>query len=53
MTQVGQGIVWGLFLLAGVLIGVYVFQRGNEETEPAWEPSAEPPSATRAGSAAA
>jgi uncharacterized protein len=53
MTQVGQGIVWGLFLLAGVLIGVYAFQRGNEETEPAWEPSAEPPSATRAGSAAA
>jgi uncharacterized membrane protein YedE/YeeE len=52
MTQVGQGIGWGLCLLAGVLIGVYVFQRGNEETEPAWE-TAEPPPATRAGSAAA
>jgi uncharacterized membrane protein YedE/YeeE len=52
MTQVGQGIGWGLFLLAGVLIGVYVFQRGNEETEPAWE-KAEPAPATRAGSAAA
>jgi uncharacterized membrane protein YedE/YeeE len=52
MTQVGQGIVWGVFLLTGVLIGVFVFQRGNEETEPAWE-TAEPPPATRAGSAAA
>ena len=38
-TQVGQGIAWGLCTLAGVLVGVYLFQRRNEETEPAEEPS--------------
>jgi hypothetical protein len=37
MTQIGQGIVWGLPLLAGVLLGVYLFVRRGEETEPASE----------------
>jgi uncharacterized membrane protein YedE/YeeE len=35
MTQIGQGIAWGLPLLAGVLIGVYAFLRRNEDSEPA------------------
>jgi uncharacterized protein len=39
MTQVGQGIAWGLPLLAGVLLGVYLFVRRSEETEPAREPA--------------
>lgn len=35
-TQVGQGIAWGLFTFAGVVIGVYLFLRRTEtETEPA------------------
>jgi uncharacterized membrane protein YedE/YeeE len=35
-TQVGQGIVWGFFTLAGIVIGVYAYQRmGSRETEPA------------------
>jgi hypothetical protein len=34
-TQLGQGIGWGFWTLAGILIGVYVFLRGHEETEPA------------------
>lgn len=34
-TQVGQGIAWGLCTLAGVLLGVYLFVRTREETEPA------------------
>ena len=34
-TQVGQGIAWGLCTLAGVLLGVYLFVRRSEETEPA------------------
>jgi uncharacterized membrane protein YedE/YeeE len=38
MTQIGQGIAWGLPLLAGVLLGVYLFVRRGEETEPAREP---------------
>jgi len=38
-TQVGQGIVWGLWTLSGVLLGVYLFLRREEpETEPAFEP---------------
>jgi hypothetical protein len=37
MTQVGQGIAWGVPLLAGVLLGVYLFVRRSEETEPASE----------------
>ena len=36
-TQVGQGIAWALCTLAGILVGVYLFQRRNEETEPATE----------------
>ena len=35
-TQVGQGITWGLFTIAGVVLGVYVFVRREvPETEPA------------------
>ena len=37
MTQIGQGIVWGVPLLAGVLVGVYLFVRRSDETEPASE----------------
>jgi uncharacterized protein len=34
-TQVGQGIAWSLFTLAGALAGVYLFlRRGAAETEP-------------------
>jgi uncharacterized membrane protein YedE/YeeE len=34
-TQVGQGIWWAVFTLAGALIGVRLFLRSQEETEPA------------------
>lgn len=35
-TQLGQGIVWSVFTLAGVVAGVYLFlARGERETEPA------------------
>jgi uncharacterized membrane protein YedE/YeeE len=35
-NQVGQGIAWGLFTFAGVVIGVYLFLRQRQpETEPA------------------
>lgn len=35
-TQVGQGIIWGLFTMVGVVIGVYLFLKRQEpETEPA------------------
>ena len=44
MTQIGQGIAWGVPLLAGVLLGVYLFMRRSEETEPACDPA---PSASR------
>jgi uncharacterized membrane protein YedE/YeeE len=38
-TQLGQGIAWGLWTLAGVIIGVVVFLRRQQpETEPATEP---------------
>jgi uncharacterized protein len=36
-TQVGQGIGWGLFTLTGIVLGVYVYLRHGEETEPATE----------------
>jgi uncharacterized membrane protein YedE/YeeE len=37
-TQIGQGIVWALPTVAGVVIGVHLFLRGSEpETEPATE----------------
>jgi uncharacterized membrane protein YedE/YeeE len=35
-TQVGQGIAWGVFTFAGVVVGVYLFlRREHPETEPA------------------
>jgi uncharacterized protein len=35
-TQLGQGIAWGLWTLAGVVIGVAVFlRRARSDTEPA------------------
>src|SRR4051794_33007033 len=37
-TQLGQGIWWSVFTLAGVLLGVRLFLRRQEETEPAAEP---------------
>lgn len=37
-TQLGQGIWWSVFTLAGVLLGVRFFLRRQEETEPAAEP---------------
>jgi uncharacterized membrane protein YedE/YeeE len=36
-AQVGQGVWWSFFTLAGVLLGVYFFLRHQEETEPAAE----------------
>jgi uncharacterized protein len=36
-TQVGQGIGWGLFTLTGIVLGVYVYLRHGEETEPSTE----------------
>jgi uncharacterized protein len=36
-TQLGQGIWWSVFTLAGTLIGVRIFLRRAEETEPAAE----------------
>jgi len=45
-TQLGQGIGWAVWTLAGVLLGVYLFLRRNEETEPACDP-APPPLARR------
>jgi uncharacterized protein len=37
-TQVGQGIAWGVFTFAGVVIGVYLFlRREHPETEPAMD----------------
>ena len=37
-TQLGQGIWWSVFTILGVFIGVRIFLRGQEETEPATEP---------------
>jgi uncharacterized membrane protein YedE/YeeE len=49
-TQVGQGIAWGLFTLAGVVIGVYLYLRREQpETEPAVE-SAPPQAQVAVGS---
>jgi uncharacterized protein len=43
-TQLGQGAWWGLWTLAGVVLGIAVFLRGPlGETEPALEPRAVPP----------
>jgi uncharacterized membrane protein YedE/YeeE len=45
-AQVGQGILWALPLLAGILVGVRLFQRGGAvETEPAAEAPTAPASA--------
>src|SRR3954470_8056457 len=44
-TQLGQGIWWSVFTLAGGLLGVRLFLRRQEETEPAAEPA---PAATPA-----
>jgi uncharacterized protein len=44
-TQLGQGIWWSVFTLAGVVLGVRIFLRRAEETEPAAEsqhPAASP-----------
>jgi uncharacterized membrane protein YedE/YeeE len=38
-TQVGQGIWWSLFTLTGTFLGVRMFLRRQEETEPAAEPA--------------
>jgi uncharacterized protein len=38
-TQIGQGIGWGLWTLAGVGFGIYLFLRHHEETEPATDPA--------------
>jgi uncharacterized membrane protein YedE/YeeE len=46
-TQLGQGIWWSVFTFAGVLLGVRIFLRREEETEPASEPTtARAPQAT-------
>ena len=37
-TQLGQGIGWAAWTLAGVLLGVYLFLRRSEETEPPCDP---------------
>ena len=37
-TQLGQGIGWAVWTLAGVLLGVYLFLRRSDETEPACDP---------------
>jgi hypothetical protein len=43
-TQLGQGAWWGLWTLAGVVLGIAVFLRGPlGETEPALEPRAAAP----------
>src|SRR3954462_3547402 len=44
-TQLGQGIWWSVFTLAGVLLGGRLFLPRQEETEPAAEPA---PAATPA-----
>jgi uncharacterized membrane protein YedE/YeeE len=43
-TQLGQGAWWGLWTLAGVVLGVWLYLRGDApETEPAREPAAVSP----------
>ena len=42
-AQIGQGILWAIPLLAGVVIGVLLFQRGGAvETEPPIDAAAKP-----------
>ena len=46
-TQVGQGVPWALFTLAGAATGIYVFlRRGRVETEPAADHAAPAEAAT-------
>jgi uncharacterized protein len=35
LTQIGQGIPWAVFTLAGAAVGVYLFLRRADDTEPA------------------
>jgi cytochrome c biogenesis protein CcdA len=43
-TQLGQGVAWGLWTLAGVILGVHLFLRQDEpDTEPAVEGAQRPP----------
>jgi uncharacterized membrane protein YedE/YeeE len=39
-TQLGQGIWWSVFTIVGVFLGVRIFLRRQEETEPARDASA-------------
>jgi uncharacterized membrane protein YedE/YeeE len=41
-AQLGQGIWWAAWTLTGVLLGVYLFLRRGEETEPACDPAPAP-----------
>ena len=41
-AQLGQGIGWAVWTLAGVMVGVYLFLRRSEETEPARDPAPTP-----------
>jgi uncharacterized membrane protein YedE/YeeE len=41
-AQLGQGIGWAAWTLTGVLLGVYLFLRRSEETEPACDPAPAP-----------
>jgi uncharacterized protein len=38
-AQLGQGIGWAAWTLTGVLVGVYLYLRRGEETEPACDPA--------------
>ena len=38
-TQIGQGVLWSLFTIAGVTAGIVLFQRGEERPPPAPEPA--------------
>jgi uncharacterized membrane protein YedE/YeeE len=37
-AQLGQGIGWAAWTLTGVVLGVYLFLRNSEDTEPACDP---------------
>jgi uncharacterized membrane protein YedE/YeeE len=52
-TQLGQGIWWSVFTLAGVVLGVRMFLRRHAESEPASEPQAAAARASGAPAAAA
>jgi uncharacterized membrane protein YedE/YeeE len=47
-TQIGQGIPWAIFTMAGALTGVYLYVRREQpETEPAYD-TVSPPARPRA-----